>query len=564
MSNTLSVYWSPHHMRVREDDPHSDFNYIRNLNPAWIRIHQPTAVAIYHAQRAAPNAKIMLRSWDIDDHNGDRKREMYESPANAARKHLRMWRGKLDNLKAELQRNGWTHDESKWYLGLVNEPDPAYVPQAVEYSLVAMDLARGRYRLGVVCSSVGTFSKPSENDHGWTQFIPLEQPINAGGHILIAHEYWQPEGPSFGEDAGNLAWRHRIIPLNVPILIGESGANGFIYGRHSANDDSGWQKTVKDPAKYAAQVKEYIEGCDQRVRGVCLYMTDFHSDQWWSFDTLPAHEQLLAVKDTKPQVASPFAPSAKHDPTYLPSVPGTGKPQPTAPQVAPTAVVAVVAGANIRTGPGTSFDILGAVPSATPLSVVGKNQGGDWWQVLSEWGTGWVSAPIVRTHNVEGVPVTAVNVVQPQPSGSDFGRVMPFILRWEGTWADNPADPGGATMKGITIGTYTRWREAHGQPKPTVNDLRNISDVEVLQIYKEWYWKESGADKLPWPLCLAHMDTAVNAGVGRAQEMLQKSDGDFLAYMGHLIDWYTRIPNFEHFGRAWIRRRAEILLEAAK
>jgi hypothetical protein len=46
--------------------------------------------------------------------------------------------------------------------------------------------------------------------------------------------------------------------------------------------------------------------------------------------------------------------------------------------------------------------------------------------------------------------------------------------------------------------------------------------------------------------------------------MLQKSGGDFLTYMGHLITWYTTIPNFEVFGRAWIRRRAEILLEAAK
>lgn len=155
-------------------------------------------------------------------------------------------------------------------------------------------------------------------------------------------------------------------------------------------------------------------------------------------------------------------------------------------------------------------------------------------------------------------------VEPPEPQGDTWQRCLAYVRRWEGGWADHPADPGGATNKGITIGTYTRWRQAHGQPDPTKDDLRAISDAEVNQIYFEWYWLASGADKLPWPLCLAHFDTAVNAGPGRAAEMLTKSGGNFLAYMGHLMIWYTQIPGFETFGRAWIRRRAEILLEAAK
>lgn len=305
-------------MRVSENDLNSDLVYIRSLQPAWIRIHQPTATAIFHAQRAAPNARIMLRSWDIDDHNGDRKREMYADPVGAASLHMGMWEIKLIELENELRANGMSYDKTKWFLGLVNEPDPAYVSQVVTYSLESMRIAVTHgYYLGVVVSSVGTFSKPSENPHGWALCKPLEKPINDGGHILIAHEYWQPEGPNYGEDGGNLAWRHKHIPLNVPILIGESGANGYIYGRYSANDDSGWQKTVKDPAIYAAQVKEYIEGCDSRVQGVCLYMTDYHSDQWQSFDTQPAMHRLLAVKDARPQVPSPFGIKQT---THLPSI----------------------------------------------------------------------------------------------------------------------------------------------------------------------------------------------------------------------------------------------------
>ena len=144
-----------------------------------------------------------------------------------------------------------------------------------------------------------------------------------------------------------------------------------------------------------------------------------------------------------------------------------------------------------------------------------------------------------------------------------WARAYDFVRRWEGGFANNPNDPGGPTNRGITLGTYTRWREAHHQPQPTVEDLRNISDAEVEEIYRQWYWQASGADKLPWPLALAHFDTAVNAGVGRANEMLQKSRGNFLAYVGHLIKWYASIPNFEHFGRAWMSHRGDLLLEAS-
>jgi hypothetical protein len=153
----------------------------------------------------------------------------------------------------------------------------------------------------------------------------------------------------------------------------------------------------------------------------------------------------------------------------------------------------------------------------------------------------------------------------PQPPTQDnFARARAFVKKWEGGWADDPADPGGATNKGITLGTFTHWREVHGQPAPTRDDLRNLTDAEADDIYRDWYWLASGADKLPWPLSLAHFDTAVNAGPGRAQEMLAKSNGNFDAYLGNLLTWYASIPNFEIFGRGWTNRRADLLLEASK
>ena len=152
----------------------------------------------------------------------------------------------------------------------------------------------------------------------------------------------------------------------------------------------------------------------------------------------------------------------------------------------------------------------------------------------------------------------------PAPRGDDWPRIYAFIQRWEGGFVNDANDPGGATNKGVTLGTYTRWRAAHNQPQPTVADLWAITDAEVEQIFHQWYYVASGADRLPWPLSLAQTDTAINAGVGRAQEMLAKSGGNFLAYLGHLIKWYAAIDGFEHFGRGWMARRGDLLLEASK
>lgn len=326
MISTLSVYWDPWHSRP------GDELYIKTLRPAWIVLHQPTARAIWRAQELAPAAKLLLRSWDIDDNHGAAKRELYDDPVSAAHTAVARWEALLGDLSRELQRNAWAYDPTKWWLQLWNEPDPAYLDRAVRGTEAALALADQRgHRLGVGVASVGNFRLPGEAEPNWTLFKALERPIHEGGHVLVVHEYWQPEGPDAEwvdekgqkrRDAGFLAWRHRHIPLDVPILVGEAGVNGFIYGRYADQDNAGWQRFRHDPRffltpeKYAAQVQQYIRGCDSRVCGVCLYMTDYHSDQWRTFDTEPAHGPLLAIKKVTPLHG------------YLPITPKPGPSQP--------------------------------------------------------------------------------------------------------------------------------------------------------------------------------------------------------------------------------------------
>lgn len=74
--------------------------------------------------------------------------------------------------------------------------------------------------------------------------------------------------------------------------------------------------------------------------------------------------------------------------------------------------------------------------------------------------------------------------------------LIPFILRWEGGFVDDPDDRGGATNKGITIATYRLYRRQRGYTTTTVADLKNISDAAWADVLKSLYWDKWQADKI--------------------------------------------------------------------
>lgn len=77
---------------------------------------------------------------------------------------------------------------------------------------------------------------------------------------------------------------------------------------------------------------------------------------------------------------------------------------------------------------------------------------------------------------------------------ANSSNLVPFILQWEGGFVNDPDDLGGATNKGITIGTFTEYRRKKGLSAPTVEDLKNISDAEWHDVFKSLYWDRWKAD----------------------------------------------------------------------
>jgi lysozyme family protein len=99
----------------------------------------------------------------------------------------------------------------------------------------------------------------------------------------------------------------------------------------------------------------------------------------------------------------------------------------------------------------------------------------------------------------------------------NFARALSLVLKSEGGWSDNPADPGGATMKGVTLANFRRYVKADASK----TDLKNITDDQVATVYRRFYWDAVAGAQLPDGVDYAVFDFAVNSGPGRAAKYLQ-------------------------------------------
>lgn len=81
---------------------------------------------------------------------------------------------------------------------------------------------------------------------------------------------------------------------------------------------------------------------------------------------------------------------------------------------------------------------------------------------------------------------------------ADVNILVPFILRWEGGFVNDPTDRGGATNMGVTIAT---WRsvgyDKDGDGDIDVDDLRLITKEDVVnRVLKPHYWDRWKADQI--------------------------------------------------------------------
>lgn len=157
----------------------------------------------------------------------------------------------------------------------------------------------------------------------------------------------------------------------------------------------------------------------------------------------------------------------------------------------------------------------------------------------------------------------------------NFDKALAFTLLSEGLFSDDPHDPGGATMYGITLAEYQRYKK---DPSLEAKDLKRMSLDERDNIYIQNYWWPSNAKLLPAGVDLSVFDMAVNAGCSRSIKILQEAVGTTIdglfgqatlkavkavdpaillrrLYLGQ-ANFYRSLVTFQYFGKGWINRTA--------
>jgi lysozyme family protein len=164
----------------------------------------------------------------------------------------------------------------------------------------------------------------------------------------------------------------------------------------------------------------------------------------------------------------------------------------------------------------------------------------------------------------------------------NFDACLRLVLRHEGGFVNNPADPGGMTNLGVTKKAWEEYTGAYA----TEADMRQLTPELVRPFYKRRYWDAIKGDLLPDGVDYVVFDCAVNSGPMKAGKILQSviglpQDGiigvqtlnavNVIPIEG-LVHDYTRqrlaflvsLPTFATFGKGWTARIMEVEREAGQ
>jgi lysozyme family protein len=194
------------------------------------------------------------------------------------------------------------------------------------------------------------------------------------------------------------------------------------------------------------------------------------------------------------------------------------------------------------------------------------------------------AARVVRPAEGPSLNLDAFRAVAPAAGRDEaFNRCVEVVLGHEGGFSDHPKDPGGATNFGITHKTLAEFRDVDSVTK---EDVRNLTRDEAKEIYRARYWLPLRCNDPPPGVDLMVFDFGVNAGVGRAARTLQAcahvttdgSIGPITMAAVRAIDpkrlivdmaearerFYRGLPDFDTFGRGWLRRLDETRVAALR
>jgi lysozyme family protein len=165
---------------------------------------------------------------------------------------------------------------------------------------------------------------------------------------------------------------------------------------------------------------------------------------------------------------------------------------------------------------------------------------------------------------------------------SNWQKSFELMLKSEGGYVNNPADPGGMTNLGVTKATWENWVGRESDEA----EMRGLTPEKVEPLYKKKYWDAVRGDEIEnGGVAYLLFDFAVNAGPGRAIKVMQTAvgvtpDGGFGPMTMAAVqavdpvelierfsqakeDFYRSLTTFATFGKGWLNRVADVKVKAS-
>lgn len=525
MTSKLGPYWSVMHRRPQ------DYDFFKRLNPAVIKCMDGGPPDYLWIKENLSDALVVARIHALSEQHGD----VLKDPIGTGIRHAQEWDEHAITLGLDRSRT--------LVLGL-NEPrvwDTGMAEALRRYTISFCDAATDRnLRVGAMQLSVGwPNNKGPDTLPDWSLWPDVELAIQRNDGMLVCHEYWADNGPQ--ENWGWWAGRSLKCPWQVPIVIGECGIDMYVKTTSVDHAQRGWIGR-KTPDQYAQDLAQYVGLMSKDIRfvGSAVFAADYASGEWYSFDIEPAYNSILMTPiPTVIHIPVVIAPTK---PTYAPS----------SAEKLPLALSGIVSATilNVRTGPSTDYEIVAKrvqedQVNVTAISGEGQNA---WYQIgIGQW-----------------VYSRFVTLADSAPPIEKWNRSIAFVARWEGGYQNVENDAGNWTSGQVGVGENkgTNWGiSAASYPHL---DIKNLTQIEAHEIFERDYWQASGANQLDWPACLLVFDTAILHGIGTAISWLEKVGPNPYVFAANRLRVYTKMKNWDFWGKAWVNRMADLLDEMAK
>jgi lysozyme family protein len=99
---------------------------------------------------------------------------------------------------------------------------------------------------------------------------------------------------------------------------------------------------------------------------------------------------------------------------------------------------------------------------------------------------------------------------------SDFNISIKVILKHEGGYVWDPADPGGETIFGIS----RKFLDSVGLLN---EDIKNMTIDRAIELYQQYFWKSQYDDILDQTIATKLFDMCVNMGTSQGTKLVQRS-----------------------------------------